>query len=54
MKKASIGLYVQMGSGVQTISTLKSFLDIGVKLGYEKLYLGIGESFKVKNQPYYS
>lgn len=54
MKKASIGLYVQMGTGVQTISTLKSFLDIGVKLGYEKLYLGIGESFKVKNQPYYS
>ena len=54
MKKASIGVYIQMGTGVQTVSTLKEFIDIGVKLGYEKLYLGIGENFKVKNQPYLS
>lgn len=54
MKKPSIGMYIQMGAGVQTVKTLKEFIDLGVKLGYEKLYLGIGENFKVKNQPYLS
>lgn len=54
MKNASMGVYVQMGDGVQTVSTLKDYIDICEKLGYKRLYLGIGENFKVKNQPYLS
>ncbi|MBP5466904.1 MAG: hypothetical protein J6Y43_05025 [Clostridia bacterium] len=54
MNKVSLGVYIQFGTGVQTVKTLKRFIDIISLLGYKILYLGIGENFKVKNQPYLS
>ena len=54
MNKISLAAYVQFGTGVQTVKTLKKFIDIISLLEYRTLYLGIGENFKVKNQPYLS
>lgn len=54
MSNISLGAYVQFGTGVQAVKTLKKLIDILSLLGYRTLYLGIGENFKVKNQPYLS
>ena len=52
--KVALSVYVQAGDDVPTIKTLKEFVDILSLLGYKKWYLGIGDNFEVKNQPYYA
>ena len=52
MSKLSLGVYVQAGDCLPKIETLKKFVDIISALGYKRLYLGIGENFYVKKQPY--
>ena len=52
MKNFSLGAYVQAGDSLPNVDTLKRFIDILSPLGYERLYLGIGENFYVKKHPY--
>ena len=54
MNQVALSVYVQVGDDVPTVKTLKEFIDILSLLGYKKWYLGIGENFSVKNQPYFS
>ena len=52
MSGLSLGVYIQAGACLPKIDALKKFIDIMSKLGYKRLYLGIGENFYVKKQPY--
>ena len=52
MSNLSLGVYIQAGACLPKFDTLKKFIDIISQLGYKRLYLGIGENFYVKKQPY--
>lgn len=52
MSNLSLGVYVQAGDCLPKIDTLKKFIDVISSIGYKRLYLGIGENFYVKKQPY--
>ena len=52
MSELSLGTYIQAGACLPNIDTLKKFVDVISSLGYKRLYLGIGENFYVKKQPY--
>lgn len=54
VNKIALSVYVQAGDDVPTVKTLKEFIDILSLLGYKKWYLGIGDNFEVKNQPYFA
>lgn len=52
MSDLSLGVYIQAGDCLPKVDTLKKFIDIISSIGYKRLYLGIGENFYVKKQPY--
>ncbi len=56
MKKFEhLSAFIECSSGViPTVERVKSYLDVLSKMGYTKLYLGMADAYKIKEEPFFN
>lgn len=56
MKKFEhLSAFIECSSGViPTVERVKSYLDVLSKMGYNRLYLGMADAYKIKEEPFFN
>ena len=52
-KRLSVFLECSTGNTF-TVASIKRFIDILYKLGYNELYLGLTDAYKIEGEPYFN
>lgn len=56
MKKFEhLSAFIECATGVcPTVETVKNYIDLLSKMGYNRLYLGMADAYKIKEEPYFN